>query len=83
MVTDGLILSGLLDTVILVVRSGRTTYDVAARTVRSLNLAHAHIVGTVLNAVNLERDAYSQYYYYAYQRGYYGGTPSNKIKKPT
>ena len=72
-VTDGVILSTLVDGTILVVRAFKTTKDLARHALRALHDVGANVAGTVLNAVNLNRGEYkySQYYYYR-RDGYYG-----------
>jgi polysaccharide biosynthesis transport protein len=71
-VTDGVVLSTLVDGTILVVRAFKTTKDLARHALRALLDVGANIAGTVLNAVNLNKGEYkySQYYYYR-QDGYY------------
>jgi capsular exopolysaccharide synthesis family protein len=72
-VTDGVVLSTLVDGTILVVRAFKTTKDLARHALRSLLDVGANMAGTVLNAVNLNRGEYrySEYYYYR-RDGYYG-----------
>lgn len=75
-VTDGVVLSTLVDGTILVVRAFKTTKDLARHALRALLDVGANIAGTVLNAVNLNKGEYkySQYYYYR-QDGYYADEP--------
>ncbi|MCC7538091.1 MAG: polysaccharide biosynthesis tyrosine autokinase [Deltaproteobacteria bacterium] len=71
-VTDGAVLSSLLDTVVLVVRAGSTTHDVAAQAIRQLRDVRARVAGAVLNDVNLDDRAGYYYRHYYYRRaGYY------------
>jgi succinoglycan biosynthesis transport protein ExoP len=69
-VTDAAVLSGSVDATILVVRAFQTSKDLAARAVRSLRDVGGNIVGTVLNAVDLERQEYGYRYYYYRRQGY-------------
>jgi capsular exopolysaccharide synthesis family protein len=71
-VTDGVVLSTLVDGTILVVRAFKTTKDLARHALRALLDVGANVAGTVLNAVNLNKGEYkySQYYYYR-RDGYY------------
>ncbi|APR85430.1 Capsular polysaccharide synthesis enzyme CpsD, exopolysaccharide synthesis [Minicystis rosea] len=71
-VTDGVVLSTLVDGTILVVRAFKTSKDLARHALRALLDVGANIAGTVLNAVNLDKGEYkySQYYYYR-RDGYY------------
>ena len=57
------------DGVILVVRSGISTYPEVDRTVKSLEVIHAKILGIILNAVK-QKNGHSGYGYGKY--GYYG-----------
>lgn len=67
-VTDSAILSTAVDGTVLVVRAFKTTKDLARRAVRSIRDVGGHIVGTVLNAVDLDRHEYGYRYYYYYKR---------------
>lgn len=71
-VTDAAVLSALTDTVVLVVRAGSTTHDVAGSALRQLRDVRARIAGAVLNDVNLDDRAGYYYRHYYYRRaGYY------------
>jgi capsular exopolysaccharide synthesis family protein len=70
-VTDGAVLARVLDGVVLVARAFKTDRNAAAMAVRSLLDVKAHIVGVVINAVNLSRRDYKEYYYYYRREGYY------------
>jgi capsular exopolysaccharide synthesis family protein len=71
-VTDGVVLSTLVDGTLLVVRAFKTSKDLARHALRALLDVGANIAGSVLNAVNLDKGEYkySQYYYYR-RDGYY------------
>ena len=65
-VTDGSILANLVDGVILVIRGGDTTKEAIMRSKQLLTYAHARIIGTMLNNVDLhtcEPHYYSRYFY--------------------
>jgi polysaccharide biosynthesis transport protein len=70
-VTDARVLGTLVDGVILVVKSGTTPREAVRLTKRMLLDVRGHILGVVLNNVDL-RSAdyayYSKYYYYGYGR---------------
>ena len=66
-VTDTQILSRHLDAIVLVVKQGQTQKLAVKRTVELLNLAHANLLGYVMNDVNAEGDAA---YGYGYGYGY-------------
>lgn len=71
-VTDGVVLSTLVDGTILVVRAFKTTKDLARHALRALMDVGANIAGTVLNAVDLTKGEYKYSHYYYYSReGYY------------
>ncbi len=69
LVTDPAVIANLTDGVVLVVRGGVTTRDAAAYARRQLGDAKAHILGAIINHVDLSDKGY--YYHYArYYRGY-------------
>jgi polysaccharide biosynthesis transport protein len=65
-VTDGLILSKAVDSTIVVVRAGKTTYDLLGRGLRSLDDIKAHVTGLVINALVFKKSGYYQYKSYLY-----------------
>ncbi len=72
-VTDGAIISKLVDGCVFVVRAGKTDKHVAQQGVRALRDVSAQVAGVVLNAVNFGKHEYSRYYqYYAYRQDGYG-----------
>jgi capsular exopolysaccharide synthesis family protein len=72
-VTDAAILATQVDGTILIVRAFQTSRDLVRRAKRTLNDVGAHIVGSVLNAVELDRPEYGYYRYQYYKReGSYG-----------
>lgn len=83
-VTDAAILSKAVDGTILVVRAFQTSRELAWQAVRALRDVAAHVVGAVLNAVDLSRSHYGGYYrYYAYKYEGYGqqsGDSESKVK---
>ena len=72
-VTDTQILSRHLDAVVLVVKQGQTQKLAVKRAVELLNLAHANLLGYVMNDVNADGDAA-----YGYGYGYGYGKDTNK-----
>ena len=68
-VTDPVILSRLVDGVVLVIHAGFTSRDVIANAVRQLRDIHAHILGSVLNNVDIEKNSYYHYQYYGEKGG--------------
>ncbi len=72
-VTDARILATKSDGVILVVKGGETPKEAVQRTKRLLQDVHAHIIGVLLNDVNVHSADYyyySKYYYYGYGKKY-------------
>jgi capsular exopolysaccharide synthesis family protein len=67
-VSDPLILSVLSDGVILVVRAGSTSKEMVRQAHKKLRAVNAHILGCVLNNLDLKASGYGYDYY---QRGYY------------
>ena len=73
-VTDATILAGLVDGVVLIAESGRTHRAALLRTRAILENTGAHILGVVLNKLDLRREGYYGYgygYYYYSQYGKY------------
>jgi Mrp family chromosome partitioning ATPase len=66
--TDGVLASTLVDGVLLVVHSGKTSRQVARRTKQLLQDVGSKIFGVILNNVDLREH---DYYYY---RSYYGNS---------
>jgi capsular exopolysaccharide synthesis family protein len=69
--TDGVLIASMVDGVILVVHSGKSSRQIVRRSRQLLNEIGAKIFGVVLNNVNLR--AQDNYYYYQsyYHRGQY------------
>jgi capsular exopolysaccharide synthesis family protein len=76
-VTDATILSTLVEGVVLVAASGSTPRGALVRTCKILESAGAHILGTVLNKLDLRNQGYygGYGYYYYYYKGYYSKQP--------
>jgi capsular exopolysaccharide synthesis family protein len=68
-VTDTIILSALADGTVLVVKAGKTTFDIAKRGTKLLMDANIKILGTVLNGMDTEKEGYRYLYPYYYQYG--------------
>ena len=79
-VTDAMILSRYVDGVVVVIRAGDTVREVAKNSVNQLQAVGAHILGGILNAVDIGKDKYYYYYYYQYYNYYYGDD-GEKTKK--
>lgn len=77
MVADPLILSSMMDGVVLVVKSARTSSDLGRRAVRQLRDVNAPILGAVINDLDIEHRDYGYYYYRHY--GYYYGEKERDV----
>lgn len=78
--TDAVILSVQTDGVLLVVRSGETPKEAFTRTRDLLISVKCHILGVVLNAVDISAPAY--YYSYRYYPYSYGYGPQEAAELP-
>lgn len=74
-VTDAAILSRLVDGALLIIRGYRTQQHAARQALRMLRDVKANIIGVVLNAIDLNRSDYREYYYYR-RSGYYADAPA-------
>jgi len=70
-VSDSLVMATNVHGTLLVLRTGKTSRDIAMRAVRQLRDLKAVMIGAVLNDLDLEDRRYSYYSYY-YRYGYYG-----------
>jgi capsular exopolysaccharide synthesis family protein len=70
-VTDAAVLARLLDGVVLVARGFKTDRNAVGIALRQLLDVNTHIVGVIINAVDLARRDYKGYYYYYRREGYY------------
>lgn len=69
-VADSLMLSKALDGTIIVTRAGATTYDMIKRGLKSLADLKAHVLGVVINGMDVKKG--DKYHYYNY---YYSSAP--------
>ncbi|MEA2040481.1 MAG: polysaccharide biosynthesis tyrosine autokinase [Thermodesulfobacteriota bacterium] len=79
-VTDATIMSRIADGVILAVRAGDFPREMLQNGLSQLQNVGAHILGAVLNGVDIGKDKY-YYYYYQYYYYYYGDDGEKKKKK--
>lgn len=70
-VSDPRILCGLVDGIMLVVKVGRTTNESLQLVRRELSAVSAHVLGVLLNDLDVRKRGYG--YGYGYMYGYYGG----------
>jgi polysaccharide biosynthesis transport protein len=73
-VTDPVIVGAQVDGVLLVLKCQKTSRDAAKQMLRTLQDANAHVVGAILNDVDLASRRYGSAYYQYYRRygAYYG-----------
>jgi capsular exopolysaccharide synthesis family protein len=82
-VTDSVVIATLVDGTVFVVRAFKTSRHLSSQGLRSLRDVDAPVVGAVLNAVNLSRHEYSNYYhYYYYKREGYPSTSASDGEDP-
>lgn len=63
-VTDGVILSSLVDVVFMVVMAEKTPREAVQRSLSMIKDVKGNIIGVIFNKVNLRRSHYYYYYYY-------------------
>jgi capsular exopolysaccharide synthesis family protein len=71
--TDGVLISTMVDGVLLVVHSGKSSRQIVKRARQLLQDVGAKLFGVVLNNVN-SRSENNHYYYQSYYNSYYGET---------
>ena len=78
-VTDAIVLSKMVDGVVLILQANSTPKDLARNSANNLHAVNAHVLGVVLNKVDLQKNAY--YYQNSYYNYLYGeGTEGEKGK---
>jgi capsular exopolysaccharide synthesis family protein len=75
-VTDGTILSRIVDGVVLISRGFRTPRAAVRQAIRQILDVKGHLIGVVVNAVDLSRADYRGHYYYR-REGYYATRPED------
>lgn len=73
-VSDAVMMSGLIDGYLIVVRHNSSEYQMIGETVRQMHFADAKIIGFVYNGKGEEKKYYrgrNKYYYKSYSKGYY------------
>jgi len=81
-VTDAAILSRSVDGVVVVARAFSTPKTAARQSVKQLLDVRAHVIGLILNAVELDRSDYREYHYYYKRDGYYSSAKPEATEKP-
>jgi capsular exopolysaccharide synthesis family protein len=77
-VSDAVLLASLADSVVFVIKSDDTNTKVVQSSIHKLKQSNAHIVGAVLNAVNMKK--LNKYYGYGYGKNYADGYYSYDAK---
>jgi len=77
-VTDTVVLSKSVDGLVMVIRAGDTAREIARNGVVQFESIGAHILGAILNGVDMGKDSYYYYQYYYY---YYGDDGEKRKKK--
>ena len=85
-VADSLLLAGLVDGTVTVLRVGKTTFDMLDSGIKKLRETRAHMLGFVLNRVTKKNAGHGYYGYYSYysrkgKGGYYTEENRKKRKK--
>lgn len=63
-VTDGLILHKMVEGTIVVARAEKTTYEACGKGLKLLNEINPHVLGVVINALDMRKSKYYDYGYY-------------------
>jgi succinoglycan biosynthesis transport protein ExoP len=71
-VTDSVVMATKTDGVLLVVKGGEWGRDVVQKALGHLDAVRSHVLGVVLNCVDVTRGGSPYYYYRHYYGGYYG-----------
>jgi len=69
-VSDSLVLGSKMEGTVIVARAGRTTYDMLSKGLKALRDTKAHIVGLLINAIEMRKGDYYYYKYYNYSYSY-------------
>ena len=80
-VTDAAILARITDGVVLVARGGGTTKDALARARRQITGEGVHILGVILNDLDLSKPGGYGYFYHYSKYGYYYGDDGAKTAR--
>jgi len=83
-VTDARLLSRLFDGTIMVAQGARTTYEVVRRSLKMLQGRDCHVLGLVINALDLKKhDYYYHQYYAAYVKEETAAQMSERLERIT
>jgi capsular exopolysaccharide synthesis family protein len=69
-VTDSVLLSRMVDCVLLVVRANKTPREIVKNAIGMIHGVNGHLIGALLNGIEMEKNAYYYQYYYYYNSAY-------------
>jgi capsular exopolysaccharide synthesis family protein len=69
-VTDSVLLSRMVDCVLLVVRANKTPKEIVKNAIGMIQGVNGHLIGALLNGIEMEKNAYYYQYYYYYNSAY-------------
>jgi capsular exopolysaccharide synthesis family protein len=70
-VTDSLVLSRQVEGTIIVARAAKTTYEFVRKGVKQLTDVGSHVLGLLINAIDVRKGGYYYSYYYYHNYNYY------------
>jgi capsular exopolysaccharide synthesis family protein len=77
--SDAIILASVCDMITFVIRHRQTDRELIRRAVEAIRAVNPHVIGAVMNDVDLDRTHYRDYYYAGH---YYYGTGESGEKEP-
>ena len=77
--TDSVILASMADMVVFVVKHNESDRDMIRRCLQNIRNVNSHVIGAVLNNVDIEKSYSKDYYYAGYY--YYSGEEQARKKK--
>jgi len=77
--TDSVMLASMVDNVVFVVKHNESDRDMIRRCIQSIRNVNPHVIGAVLNNIDIEKSYSKDYYYQGYY--YYSGEDASKKKK--
>lgn len=79
LLTDSVILASMADMVVFVVKHNESDREMIRRCLQSIRNVNPHVIGAVLNNVDIEKSYSKDYYYAGYY--YYSGEGASKKKR--
>jgi Mrp family chromosome partitioning ATPase len=78
---DSVVLASMADMMIMVIKHNQNDRDLIRRSLKRLRDIDVHVGGAVLNAVDLQRTYYGDYYYAGYQYQQEAERPKRSSKR--